>query len=94
MNNPVALLVFYMNGCPACEEFLPRFKNVAKDFPQLVPHLIEINSKLTSRIADRYRVKYTPTMVLLHKNGSKKVVAGAVDDDTICKLFEAAVRFL
>lgn len=59
---PALILVFGMEGCPACEAYLPKFRAVAGRHPRVPAYAAESNEQ--SAAADRFGVRVTPSTFL------------------------------
>lgn len=62
-DHPVMVLLFHMEGCPACAAFLPVFSRVAAQHPG-VPSL-DVDCEDQPAAADYYEITMTPTTLLL-----------------------------
>lgn len=60
---PVLILMFGMDGCGACESWLPKFQTAALRHPRVPAFAVECNAQPAA--ADAYGVKETPTTLLL-----------------------------
>ncbi len=81
-----AVVLFIQAGCPACHEFLPRFKRVAEPYRQCGVKVYAPDLAKDSRaaeMADKYKIKATPTMLVFSKSGRATKIEGAVDDSRI-----------
>ena len=93
-NANVIVIVFVMDGCPACENYLPRFKRIAKPYSKagIQIAVFDANSKddRVQDFADRINVRATPTTAVLPRGQGLVKVEGAVDDATIKQLLDLA----
>jgi thiol-disulfide isomerase/thioredoxin len=89
---PVVVLVVHQEGCPACEEYLPRFQRIAERYARCIPHLV-VDANVYPDAADALKVESTPTtLVLRHGRMTSRNLTGAAEDADIEKLFVAASR--
>lgn len=87
---PVIIVVWGQEGCPACDEFIPRFRRVAKKWARCVPAVV-VDAGAYTDAADSFRVQSTPTtMILRHGRKSLFLLDGATDDASIERLFAYA----
>jgi thiol-disulfide isomerase/thioredoxin len=90
------IVVFHMRGCPACKEYLPRFKAIAAKYKDLVVTATPNVDKADKRIQDaatKYKVTAAPTTVVLDANDKlKKRVVGGIDNGSIEALFAFATK--
>jgi len=93
---PVVVVVFVMSGCPACEEYLPRFQRIAAPYMQAgVPVLVYDAASEDQRIqslADRWGVEATPTTIVARHGPGMLKEEGAIDDHGIKTLMDVAYR--
>lgn len=93
--SPPAVLVFVMEGCPACHEFVPRMKNVSAPFRArgLSVQVVDITKHpRAEQMATQMRVQATPTTIVRDRRGNMKRRVGAVPDQEIARLLASAVR--
>lgn len=88
------VLVFHMNGCPACREYMPRFKAKAEKYRGKldVRHLNISHSVMSVQdTAKKFKIEYLPTTLVLG-DGDKvlKRKEGGVDNSQIEKLLAFA----
>lgn len=88
------VVVFYMNGCPACHEYLPRFRRLAAKYrPFVAIKAANISLAPGAKSADEYKVKYAPTTLVLDATGkSIHKLEGSGSDREIEKLFKVATE--
>lgn len=81
-------LVFVARGCPACHDFVPRFRRVAERLG--VPYSIgDIATNPGARAsANRFGINATPTTVTRGPRGGVHKSVGAVSDAEIAKLLQ------
>ncbi len=92
MPNP-AVFVFAMEGCGACEEYLPRFKQIAGPYRRALPIGIYDVSKggKPTEFGDKLGVRATPTTIVMDRRGHFHRVVGALADRAIKQLLDRAV---
>lgn len=92
---PVAFLVWTQDGCPACDEFMPKFNRIAKDYSRCIPIIIA-NVEMFPRAADLLRVQSTPTTMITRygRRGFAGFIDGDGSEERIRSLFTAAVNGL
>ena len=86
--------VFYQDGCPACHEYLPRFRRVAVKYRPFVAIKGANMAKPESHAAaDQYKIKAAPTTLILDAAGRVlRREEGALDEATIEAIFVEAVK--
>lgn len=90
------VVVFHQHGCPACAEYLPRFRRIAPKYRAFLNVQIANLDRADRRIQDAamaFKITGVPTTLVLDAND--KVVkrsVGAVTDEQIVKLFEFAAK--
>ncbi len=89
----VVVVLFTIEGCPACTEYKPRFARVASAFQGRVPVLmLDANDPRNANLAGRLSVESVPaTFVLRRPTGVIRMV-GSVPDDQIAWLLGIAAR--
>jgi protein-disulfide isomerase len=102
---PVVVLVFHMDGCPACEAFLPKFRAIAPHYGPLsengymavtgrgVPSGIYDANKCDP-LAEHFNIRATPTMIVARRQASQLREEGDLDERTIHLMFQSAQRQL
>jgi thiol-disulfide isomerase/thioredoxin len=90
------VVVFHADGCPACHDYLPRFKRIAvkyRPFISIKSGNVSRASKEIQEAADKYKIKNVPTTLILNERGEviKKAI-GSLENAEITKLFEAAIN--
>lgn len=84
-----------MEGCGACDEYLPRFKQIAAKYEHCLPIVIlDATRPEHNAIADRYRVFETPTTLILRKPIGLVRFVGALPSNEIERVFMLAIRGL
>jgi thiol-disulfide isomerase/thioredoxin len=86
-NERVLVALFVQAGCPACEEFHPRFDRLADRYKRAgMPIMVyDAAAKDPGLIAfmDKYQVYATPTLLILKRGPGSYKVEGSLDDETI-----------
>jgi thioredoxin-like negative regulator of GroEL len=60
---PIMILVFGMDGCPACSTWLPLFRAAAQRNSDVPAFAVDCNKQPDA--ADHYKIRVTPTTVIL-----------------------------
>lgn len=89
---PVLVILFGLRGCPACEDALPKFRAVAARHPGVTAYAVD--SEKVQQAADRYRVRATPTTVLLSFGRQADRIEGDPGERRLEALFNAAESML
>lgn len=89
------ILIIGMDGCPACDEYLPRYREVAARHPMIPTSALEANTY--SALADLYKVHSTPTTLLLtRRSGGPWQLAwraeGGIPSTDLERVFEYAEK--
>lgn len=89
------ILVFVMRGCPACHDYIPRFKRLAAPLrsPNLRFHVLDVDHRTLPRPAQAIArtVRATPTTILLEDGrGEHLRRVGALSDAEIAELLTKA----
>lgn len=91
---PLLIACWYQEGCPACEEFIPRLRAIGEHYKACVPTAI-LDASQFSDDADSLWVRSTPTtMILRSGRRSPFVLASAVGDASIHAYYQTALRGL
>jgi thiol-disulfide isomerase/thioredoxin len=105
----VVVLVFGSPGCPACQEFTPRFRQIAQAYVQCLPEMVQgqpqpraagaifyldANDPKNAPVADRFNVQYMPTVIVLRKPRGMLRFDGSVPNNKIVEILNAAVQGL
>lgn len=88
------VVVFYQDGCPACHDYLPKFRRVAVKYrPFVAIKGVNMAKRESLAAADQYKIKAAPTTLILDAAG--KVLRreeGSLDVAAIELIFAEAVR--
>jgi len=91
----VVVVLVVMRQCPACHEFLPRFRRVAAKYARCVPSVIvDASDPQQAPVADRFQVRATPTLLVLRRPVGQIRLEGNVSDAEIERAFAMATRGL
>lgn len=93
---PAIVVCWRQEGCPACEQFSPVFRAIAKRYERCIPSaLIDCTDGPLATWSDAYRVRHTPTvMVIRHGRPSLRRLEGAVPPEQLELFYAYAVRGL
>lgn len=88
------VVVFVMKGCGHCEDYLPTFRQVARNWNRTVPayeiRVDKMNEEQT-RFADRMKIEATPTTVAVsRRSGGAVRLEGAQAPEAVNFLFQKA----
>jgi thioredoxin-like negative regulator of GroEL len=88
---PVAILVWTQEGCPACEDFMPKFLAIAEEYSNCLPIIIADVAKFPGA-ADVFRVQSTPSTMITRygRRGFAGFIEGDAPEERIRRLFAAA----
>lgn len=91
-DSKAVVLVFHMKGCDACEEYVPRFRRISKDYKARVPILIlDVDSPEAAPYADQYKVTEMPSTIVLTRSGHGAFKAsGNMENTEIIKVLNYA----
>lgn len=94
---PPFVIVFVQAHCPACHEFLPRFKAIAAPYQHcgmqmFVPDVSRQWDHSAQESANQFEIKATPTMVVVSRSGAVKKLEGSVSDARIAKALAASCQ--
>lgn len=85
---PVLVLLFGMEGCPACSAFLPVWRRAAAQHPGVPSFAIDVDDRPDA--ADYYEVTLTPTTLLLRHGRVLRRLEGEGTRANAEKLFRMA----
>jgi thiol-disulfide isomerase/thioredoxin len=89
---PVIVIVWGQDGCPACEEYTPRFRQVAGQYASCIPSVV-IDAERYDQAANHYRIRATPTtMISRYGRRSLYSIEGSTENKQIETLFQYAMR--
>jgi thioredoxin-like negative regulator of GroEL len=91
MPERAAIFVFGQAGCPACEDYVPRFKRLSAPYWRQLPigvYDLARDGKRANELASAMGIKATPTTVVMVGNRMRSVV-GAVSDQEIAQMLRA-----
>lgn len=84
---PVAVVVWTQDGCPACQEYLPKLIEVAKRYGNCLPTIVTDVNQYPGA-ADRFGVISTPYTVI-SRYGIRPSFGGFIDGDGDISRIEA-----
>jgi thiol-disulfide isomerase/thioredoxin len=88
------VVVFHMDGCPACHDYLPRFRRIAVKYrPFIAIKAANISVPSNQEAANKYKIVAAPTTLILDVEG--KVLSrskGALDAKAIEAIFTEALK--
>jgi thiol-disulfide isomerase/thioredoxin len=80
-----------MPGCGACEEYLPRFQQLAGPYRREIPiGIYNVQDGRGAHFGDKMGVKATPTTIVMDKHGRLKRFVGALGNAAIRELLKHA----
>lgn len=84
MQPGAVVIVFVMKGCGACEEYLPRLKQLMKQHQFTVQlFVLDVSDPNNTDIgyhADRFRIQATPTTIIARRNGGYQSFEGSLNE--------------
>ena len=88
------VVVFHMDGCPACREYLPRFRRVAVKYrPFVAIKAANVSRTSNHAVANKYKIDSVPTTLILNaQDAVLKRYTGALDAKSIEQIFAVALR--
>lgn len=87
---PIAIVVFGMEGCPACSNFLPKFRKIAQQHNNIPAFAVDSSKPENAGAADHYGITVTPTVVLMRYGKLVKKFEGEGSKADVEKLFRFA----
>ena len=90
----VAVVVFVMQGCPACHEYAPAVQAAQRRHPGIPVYILDAASRDPSikALADRHDIRATPTTLVLRRPAGVIKVEGSLDGATLEQLMQIAER--
>lgn len=88
----VVVVVFHMEGCPACEEYVPRFNAQAAQLAGGKVPVYVLDANKEAAAADYYQVRAVPVTMVLRRPVGAIRMEGALSDGEIAHLFDIARR--
>lgn len=89
------VVVFTIAGCPACDEYKPRFTRIAQAYTQAVPiWLLDANDTRPDvrDLATRLNVTNVPVTFVMRRPSGVMKIEGGIPDDQIAWLLGIAAR--
>jgi thioredoxin-like negative regulator of GroEL len=92
---PVAVVVFTQEGCPACEEYMPKLLTVAEQYKGCLPVIVADVNKFPGA-ADVWRIQSTPSTLVVRygRRGFAGFIDGDASQERIETLFAGAANGL
>lgn len=88
---PVIIVVWSQEGCPGCGTYVPKFKRVAPKYQKCIPSIVA-DAERFGNAADHYRIKVTPTtLILRYGRPSLYRIEGDAEPTVIEELFQRAM---
>ena len=84
-----AVFVFAQPGCPACEDYVPRFQRRAAGAPYPVGIYHLGSGGRGDEMANKFRVSAAPTTVVMTRRGQLQKHVGALADNVIERLLKS-----
>ena len=89
----VVVVLFTIEGCPACMDYKPRFTRAASAFQGRFPILmLDANDPRNANLANRLNVTGVPATFALRKPSGLISMVGPVPDEQIAWLLGVAAR--
>lgn len=91
MTRPTAVFVFGQAGCPACSEYVPRFKRLAAPYRNRFPigiYDLARDGQRVNEFASKLGIRATPTTVVMNRRGGLRKLVGALTEAQIRELLE------
>lgn len=94
---PLTISIFVMAGCPACEEYKPRFRHIYAQMQQAgapLPPLefVDVNAASAQAVSNHYSIKFTPTTVFQRGDGYWWKWDAALSDEKIAWLLARSTQ--
>ena len=90
---PLLITCWYQEGCPACDEFVPRLRAVAERYKRCIPTAI-LDANEFSDEADQLWVRATPTTMILRHGQRSPYLLSASPDEKIEEYYQTVLRGL
>lgn len=87
---PVIVVVWGMDGCPMCKEYIPRFRQVAERYAGCVPAGVFDTEEVDDHWIRMFEVEHVPCTMVLRYGRVTARRNQAVEDRTIEHLFYLA----
>jgi thioredoxin-like negative regulator of GroEL len=92
-NARVVVVLFTLEGCPACAEFKPRFRRLAEAYSQYMPIIMaDANDPRFTGLADRLQVREVPATFALRRPSGALRILGNVPDTHVRHLLDIAAH--
>lgn len=86
-----AVFVFGQTGCPACTEYVPRFKRLAEPYRRRFPigiYDLAKDGQHANEFASRLGINATPTTVVMTSRGTIAKHIGALAESAVKALLD------
>lgn len=94
MNPNVVLVVFVMEGCPACEAFEPTVRKLATKYQSCIStYIVDCNDPKWSPLADKHKISATPTTILFKKRGIAGRKEGMMEEAELEKWYVTGLQW-
>lgn len=88
-----AVFVFALQGCGACEDYVPRFKQLAGPYRTEIPiGIYDVGDGRGAEFGTKMGVRATPTTVVMDRAGRLHRAVGAIGNAAIKALLDRALR--
>lgn len=89
----VIVILFVIQGCEACDDFKPRFHQIAQRYRQYIPiMMMDANDPRCADLAGRLNVGNVPATFVLRRPTGAIRVEGAIPNSQIAWLLDIAAR--
>ncbi len=82
-SDKIVVLDFYENMCPPCTSMIPTIINISKSSDDVKVVMINLSDNNTSKLAEKYKVSASPTIVILKDGQIKGNFVGATSEEKI-----------
>ncbi len=84
------VVVFTIPGCPACEDYMPVFRQIAGHFPGVQHYVIDASTPQGAPYADHFGIQATPTTMVLRNPVGAIKAEGLLRPVDVHQLFSIA----
>lgn len=91
----IEIIIFKIQGCEACSEYVPRFRKQASAYENMFPvHVVDANANDAQELANYYGVKDVP-VTLVRRKGNPNVLqyVGGLSDANIQWILAVAAKY-
>lgn len=87
-----AVFVFALQGCGACEDYVPRFQQLAGPYRREMPiGIYDVGAGRGAEFGNRMRIQATPTTIVMDRRGRLHRAVGALGNAAIKALLDRAI---